>query len=161
MKNKTFTIIVLSLVIGFFLFLIVQKNPTEIQENNIDFVINENEFTVVKSMYCGCCGGYISELGKKGFDVRTIVVEDISPVKEKYNIPGNMQSCHTSFYKGYIIEGHIPIEAIEKLLEEQPDIDGIALPGMPSGSLGMPGQKTEIWTIYSFKDGASSEFMTI
>ncbi|GIW66574.1 MAG: hypothetical protein KatS3mg095_0472 [Candidatus Parcubacteria bacterium] len=53
----------------------------------------------------------------------------------------------------YFIEGHIPIEVIQKLLTEKPDIDGIALPGMPSGSPGMPGFKIYPFKIHSVKNG--------
>jgi len=53
----------------------------------------------------------------------------------------------------------VPAEIIKKLLEEKPEIDGIALPGMPQGSPGMPGIKTEKWTVYGFSAGISSEFM--
>lgn len=122
---------------------------------------NGNQITVFKSQSCGCCSGYINGLERSGFDVTTNVMDDVAPIKSKYNIPPNMRSCHTSVVGGYFVEGHVPIEAINKLLEEQPDIDGIALPGMPSGSPGMPGTKTEIWTIYALSDGKTTEFMTI
>ncbi|MFU0504684.1 DUF411 domain-containing protein [Pseudaminobacter sp. NGMCC 1.201702] len=29
------------------------------------------------------------------------------------------------------MKGHVPLEAIEKLLAERPDISGLAAPGMP------------------------------
>jgi hypothetical protein len=72
-----------------------------------------------------------------------------------------MDSCHTLIIEDYFVEGHIPIEAIEKLLAEQPDIDGITLPDMPSGSPGMPGVKKGDFVIYSVKGGKTSEFMRI
>ncbi len=85
----------------------------------------------------------------------------MSSIKRKYQIPQNMESCHTAVIAGYFVEGHMPIEAIEKLLEEKPDIDGIALPGMPTGSPGMPGQQTEAFKIYALSAGTASEFMTM
>ena len=72
-----------------------------------------------------------------------------------------MQSCHTTILGKYFIEGHVPLEAINKLLKEQPDIDGIALPGMPIGTPGMPGEKEEPYVIYQLIDGKPSVFMTI
>lgn len=81
--------------------------------------------------------------------------------REQFLAPPGMRSCHITVMEGYITEGHIPVEAIEKLLAENPDIDGIVLPGMPSGSPGMPGQQTEDFVIYAIKDGKSSEFLTI
>ncbi len=85
----------------------------------------------------------------------------MTSVREYYQIPEGMESCHTAIINGYFVEGHVPVAAIKKLLEEKPNIDGIALPGMPSGSPGMPGQKNEAFHIYALSDGKSSEFMTI
>ena len=79
----------------------------------------------------------------------------------KHNIPSELESCHTTEVAGYFVEGHVPVEAIDKLLEEKPDIDGIALPGMPAGSPGMGGLKTEDFVIYALKDGEASVFMTL
>ncbi len=72
-----------------------------------------------------------------------------------------MKSCHTTVIEGYFVEGHVPVAAIEKLVAEKPDIDGIALPNMPAGSPGMPGRQTEAFKVYALSDGISSEFMLI
>jgi hypothetical protein len=88
-------------------------------------------------------------------------MRSLQTVKQKYNIPLEMQSCHTTIIGEYFIEGHVPYEAINKLLKEQPNIDGIALPGMPIGTPGMPGEKDEPYVIYQLIDGKSSVFMTI
>jgi len=117
--------------------------------------------TIYKTKSCGCCEGFISELSEGGFDVKLEIKESVFDIKEKFNIPEEMESCHTSFINGYFIEGHVPFEAINKLIEEAPEIDGIALPGMPSGSLGMPGIKEEKFKIYSITDGKASIFMEI
>jgi hypothetical protein len=95
------------------------------------------------------------------FAVKQTDMRSLHTVKKKYNIPLEMQSCHTSILGKYFIEGHVPLEAINKLLKEQPDIDGIALPGMPIGTPGMPGEKEEPFIIYQLVDGKSSVFMTI
>lgn len=81
-------------------------------------------------------------------------------VKEKYQIPPEMESCHTSVIGDYFVEGHMPVEVIDKLLEEKPEINGITLPGMPQGSPGMAGLKSGKWTIYSLSNGQSSEFLS-
>ncbi len=117
--------------------------------------------TVYKSPTCSCCLSHAGYLEEQGFDVETIVDNDTSSIKQKHNIPYNMQSCHTTEIGEYFVEGHMPIEAINKLLSEKPDIDGITLPDMPAGSPGMPGVKREEFVIYSLKDGESSEFMRI
>mgnify|MGYP001128288090 CR=1 FL=1 len=55
------------------------------------------------------------------------------------HLPPEARSCHTTAPADYVVEGHVPFEAVERLLAEPPAIDGIALPGMPSGSPVMPG----------------------
>ena len=116
---------------------------------------------VFKSPSCGCCNGYIAALKNNGFEVKSVNIDDLTPIKEKHNIPSSMQSCHTTILGKYFIESHVPIEAVKKLLQDQPDIDGIALPGMPIGTPGMPGLKESPFVIYQVKDGKYSEFMKI
>ena len=116
---------------------------------------------VFKTPSCGCCYGYVLFLEKEKFKVKQTDMRSLHTIKQKYNIPVEMQSCHTTIMGKYFIEGHVPFEAVEKLLTEQPDIDGIALPGMPIGTPGMPGDKDEPYVIYQLKDGKSSVFMTI
>ena len=147
-KKLTFAILGILIVILSGTYLIKQKNPGI-------------PITIYKTQSCGCCEGFISELTKSGFNVKLDVRDDIIDIKEKYNISEEMESCHTAFINGYFIEGHVPIEAINKLIEESPEIDGIALPGMPSGSLGMPGEKEGKLKIYSITNGEASIFMEI
>jgi hypothetical protein len=128
---------------------------------NVSPQTKENTFTVFKSQSCGCCGGYVSYLTGKNLDVDIKSMPDVEPIKDKYNIPPEMRSCHTTTVDKYFVEGHVPIEAVNKMLNEKPDIDGIALPGMPSGSAGMPGPKTEKFKIYSIKKGKAELFMEI
>ncbi|AJF61748.1 TPA: hypothetical protein HA239_01570 [Candidatus Woesearchaeota archaeon] len=121
---------------------------------------NKPEMIIYKSPTCGCCTGWAGYIADD-YNIKIIENADINSIKAENGIPGNMYSCHTAFVEGYFVEGHVPAEAVEKLLAERPDIDGIALPGMPSGSPGMPGPKNTIWTIYAIKDGQASVFMTI
>lgn len=120
------------------------------------------EITIFKSMSCGCCGIYAQYMEKEGFTVTTPQVDNLNAIKDNKNIPQELRSCHTAEIGDYFVEGHIPLEAIQKLLTEKPDIAGIAMPGMPSGSPGMPGQKTGTWIIYGVNsDGTFQEFMRI
>ena len=122
---------------------------------------DKQKIEVFKTPSCGCCYGYVLFLEEEKFAVKQTDMRSLHTVKKKYNIPLEMQSCHTSILGKYFIEGHVPLEAINKLLKEQPDIDGIALPGMPIGTPGMPGDKEEPFIIYQLVDGKSSVFMTI
>lgn len=117
--------------------------------------------TVYKSPFCGCCEGYIDAMRKEGYDARGINVDDLDAIKAKYGVPDDMASCHTIEIDGYFIEGHVPFAAVTKLLSERPDIDGIAAPGMPGGTPGMPGEKVSPLLIYQVKNGQYSEFMRI
>ena len=124
-------------------------------------VENKQIVEVFKSPSCGCCNGYVLFLEKENFKVKQTDLESIHTIKQKYAIPLEMQSCHTTIIDNYFIEGHVPLEAINKLLKERPDIDGLALPGMPIGTPGMPGDKEEPYVIYQLVDGNFSVFMTI
>lgn len=110
---------------------------------------------VYKTPTCGCCKEYINYLKANGFsvDVREVSDEELENVKKQTQIPGDLWSCHTVFLNNYFVEGHVPVEAINKLTTEKPDINGIALPEMPSGSPGMPGIKLYPFKIHSVKDG--------
>lgn len=112
------------------------------------------EFVLIKSPTCGCCGGHEAYLRAGGIEVRVEVSDDVTAVKDRYRIPADMRSCHTSVVAGYFVEGHVPLAAIEQLLRERPEIDGIALPGMPAGAPGMGGTPEGPLTVYSIKDGA-------
>jgi hypothetical protein len=69
-------------------------------------------------------------------------------------VPEKYQGCHTMFVDDYVVDGHVPVEIVRKLLSERPAIAGITLPGMPAGSPGMVGQKTQTFVIYAVtKDG--------
>ena len=141
--------------IGYFAF------PKNTPTNENEFKSNKLTAKIYKSPNCGCCLEHGNYLDGEGFDVEMNVVNDVEAVKEKHNIPYDMQSCHTTEIEGYFVEGHVPIAAINKLLTEKPDVDGISLPDMPAGSPGMPGVKKEEFVIYSLKDGRSEVFMKI
>lgn len=93
--------------------------------------------------------------------METIYTEDMASIKAGYKIPRDMESCHTTVIGDYFVEGHVPIKAVEKLLNEKPNIEGIALPGMPSGSPGMSGAKVEKFKIYAISNGTARSFMTL
>jgi hypothetical protein len=90
-----------------------------------------------RSASCGCCKKWINHLRDSGFQVIDKIVEDVSVIKNQYQIPYNLRSCHSAQISNYMIEGHVPIQSINKLLRENPSISGIAVPGMPLGSPGM------------------------
>ena len=152
-KLTFFTVLLFSV---FYIFNFVTDKKDALANINTKQVVE-----VFKTPSCGCCYGYVLFLEKEKFKVKQTDMRSLHTIKQMYNIPVEMQSCHTTIMGKYFIEGHVPFEAVEKLLKEQPDIDGIALPGMPIGTPGMPGDKDEPYVIYQLKDGKSSVFMTI
>ncbi len=159
MNKITLTIIVVLAVAGTFYFTSGKSNTSEPVALN-GFGTGQ-KVTIYKDPNCGCCVGYADELKRQGFDVETISTKDMASIKGKYNIPTDKQSCHTITMGNYFIEGHVPMGAVEKLLKEQPDIAGIGLPRMPSGTPGMPGPKRAPYEVYKQKDGEISEYVTI
>ena len=74
---------------------------------------------------------------ESGYSVQVNDDSERAAVRDHYNVPLQIQSCHTAVVDGYIFEGHVPVEEIERLLDERPEIVGLAVIGMPSGSPGM------------------------
>lgn len=95
------------------------------------------QMRVVRSPDCGCCGAWIAHLQDHGFVIEEVLSDDVEAEKDLHAIPGHLRSCHTGFIDGYIIEGHVPANDIQRLLNERPQADGLAVPGMPLGSPGM------------------------
>ena len=123
----------------------------------------EDEIQIYKSSSCGCCGIYANYFQRKGnSDTEVVNLENLNALKKQYGVPSQLQSCHTTIIGDYFVEGHIPLEAVEKLLQEKPDIKGIAMPGMPNGSPGMPGAKKGDFIIYAVNhDGSYEEFVRL
>ena len=115
---------------------------------------------VMKDPNCGCCSAWIDILEHDGFAVTT---EDslgtlLMRFKLKNGIPQEMISCHTARIEGYMIEGHVPTADIRRLLDEQPDAVGLAVPGMPYGSPGMgPEKEREAYDVFLIRRNGSTE----
>jgi len=115
--------------------------------------------TVWKSSTCGCCGAWVSYMRGKGYRVNVNNVADPDSIKRSFGIPSGLYSCHTAKIGNYLIEGHVPAPAVAKLLEQQPDLKGIALPGMPAGSPGMDGP-AGVYRVLGFStDGSTRRFI--
>lgn len=94
---------------------------------------------VFKDAGCGCCGGWIAHMRTNGFSVSAtdVTPQQMDLVKAKAGIGSGTTSCHTAFFDGYVIEGHLPAADVARLLSERPDAIGLSVPGMPAGSPGM------------------------
>lgn len=107
------------------------------------------EITLYKSPSCGCCGSYVEYLRERGGSVVVEEREGMGEIKRMLGVPRHLESCHTATVGGYVVEGHVPADAIRKLLDEKPDIGGISLPEMPAGAPGMGGVKTEPFVVHA------------
>lgn len=92
---------------------------------------------VTKAPTCGCCGAWVDLARRHGFNVEVTDSVDYAGMKQAAEVPADLWACHTAQVDGYVVEGHVPFAAIDKLLSERPDIAGISVPGMPAGSPGM------------------------
>ena len=94
-----------------------------------------------------------------GYTVQVEDVQNLAEVKSRYQVPPELQSCHTAIVDGYIIEGHVPVAEIERLLTERPDITGLAVPGMPIGSPGMEvdGADLQPYDVLAFNESGEFE----
>lgn len=106
---------------------------------------------VVKSPTCGCCQKWIDYMKAQGFAVTVENREEFTDLKRQHGVTQELQSCHTAFVGGYVVEGHVPADLVKKMLAEKPaGVKGLSAPGMPMGSPGMEGPVKERYTVYSF-----------
>ncbi len=105
--------------------------------------------TVHKDPNCSCCAEWVAHLKTAGFPAKVIETADLNAIKTKLGVPDDLAACHTAEIDGYIIEGHVPARAIERLLAERPKAKGLAVAGMPSGSPGMGGAP-EVYDVVLF-----------
>ncbi|MFG6178874.1 DUF411 domain-containing protein [Halomonas sp. THAF12] len=119
------------------------------------------EARLYKSPSCGCCSAYARQLAERGVDVEVVETHDLGGVKQAAGVPYGEGACHTIELEGYVIEGHVPFAAIDRLLEERPDIDGIGLAGMPVGTPGMPGPQQAPFEVKQFDDRRATPWMTL
>ena len=106
--------------------------------------------TVTKSPTCGCCSAWAEIAAREGYDVRPVDVDDITEIKLRLGVPEDLWGCHTAEVDGYVVEGHVPFEAVARLLSERPDVVGIAAPGMPMGSPGMGYDPSARYDVFAF-----------
>jgi hypothetical protein len=98
----------------------------------------------------------MDHLRANGFRVKPIHVDDTGVIRRRQGIPDTLGGCHTAVVEGYAIEGHVPAREIRRLLKERPSAKGLAVPGMPAGSPGMPSKKPQPYDVLLVKrDGTA------
>lgn len=117
--------------------------------------------TLYKSPDCSCCSKYVQYLEQNGFTVNAINETDMDAIKKRYGV-SHVASCHTALVDGYVVEGHVPVGAIRKMLRDKPNIAGISAPGMPQNSPGMGEMKKGTLTIYAVpKNGKEPQVFSV
>src|SRR5688572_14802022 len=81
--------------------------------------------TVQRDPGCGCCLNWVSHLQRAGFKVTVSESSEMQVIKDKKGIPQAVRSCHTGVIDGYVVEGHVPVDDIKRMLKERPAIVGI------------------------------------
>ena len=99
----------------------------------------DDEVTMFKDPYCGCCGKWAEHMREHGFKVKEVISQEMDQIKHQAGVPRALGSCHTAKVGNYIVEGHVPATDVKRMLSEKPAITGISAPGMPMGSPGMEG----------------------
>ena len=112
-------------------------------------------WSVYKTPRGGGCPAWAGGLEKAGYQVSTVDLEDLSAIRKQAGVPAEMEGCHIAAVEGYFLEGHVPLEAIGKLLSERPEVAGLAVPGMPQGSLGMGDDPSASYEVYAVPRTAS------
>ena len=123
-------------------------------------VESASQVTLYKDAQCDCCGAYADYLRDNGFTVAVVETPHLPMMYARYGVPSAFQSCQLAMVDRYLAVGHIPVEVIKRMLAEKPGITGITLPGMPAGSPGMGGSKTEPFNIYALGDGPPKLYAT-
>ena len=117
--------------------------------------------TVYKDPGCGCCKNWIEYLTKHGYQVDARDTPDMPGIKRTLGVPRALTACHTAVVNGYLIEGHVSAEDIDRLLAQKPRIAGLAVPGMPAASPGMDGPRSQHYQVLAFdKNGKTTVFST-
>lgn len=128
---------------------------------NVLLAQSSTTMTVVRDPGCGCCLKWVAHLEQAGFKTTVTESPEMDAVKDRHAVPKAARSCHTGTIGGFVIEGHVPAGDIKRLLQERPNIVGIAVPGMPAGSPGMelPNGRVAPYDVIAFdKAGKTTVF---
>lgn len=111
------------------------------------------EMTIYRDPGCGCCLAWAAHARLAGFRTRIVDASDMASVKRRLGVPAALASCHTAVVGGMVVEGHVPIERIERVLRARPTgVRGLSVPGMPIGAPGMesPDGRRQAYQIFTF-----------
>ena len=108
---------------------------------------------VRKNPGCGCCDAWVDHMKEHGFDVTVVEDPKLYEYKQSLGVPREAVSCHTGIVEGYVVEGHVPADLVQRMLRDKPKITGIGVGGMPMGSPGMEGPRKDAYDVLAFTKG--------
>ena len=161
---KKFHIILVLAVGAVLAFALINKTDRPAASQHANSKGETHAMTIYKTPTCGCCSNYAAYVKARGYLVEVVDMDDLSELKRQNDIPEELTSCHTTLIDGgqYFVEGHIPLEVIDRLMEEKPSIKGIGMPGMPHASPGMAGTKEGPFEIFQVPhDGHIEPYMSL
>lgn len=111
---------------------------------------------------CGCCEAWAAQVAKAfGQAVKIIDDANRASLHKRLGMHPALASCHTALIDGMAFEGHVPIADMKRVLARRPaGVTGLAVPGMPVGSLGMEvsGRAPDKYIVVAFGAGKMSAF---
>ena len=141
-------------ILAFLLVTVLSLGSANAQQSTTDIL-------VYKSPTCGCCTKWVHYLEDNGFQVETRDSTVMDQIKANFGLTDDrLKSCHTALVDGYIIEGHVPVSDIRKLIAEKPSIKGLTAPGMPMNSPGMASIEPKGYDVYSFDENGKVELFS-
>ncbi|HBQ61241.1 MAG TPA: hypothetical protein DD671_16895 [Balneolaceae bacterium] len=156
MSNNKILIIGLLVTAGVAAFLFWPGNSSS------NLLSDKKEVVMYKNQGCQCCTYWGDHMKECDFTVEEVPVPVLMQVKRDNGISQELASCHTAIVDGYVVEGHVPRQEVERLLSERPEgVIGLAVPGMPIGSPGMetPGRTPDNYDVLLVReDGSTSVY---
>jgi hypothetical protein len=134
--------------------------PALLAQSRDAFAEEAKTGTMYKNPECSCCEEYAKYLRDNGYTIKVVATHDLSAIKRQHSVPEQLEGCHTLVIGQYVVEGHVPLKHIDRLLAGKPSIKGISLPGMPQGSPGMTGRKQEPFVIYEIGNDPKKVYAT-
>ena len=142
-----------------------EMTPISAPSDTSSTILKKISATVYKDANCGCCKEWVSYAEDNGLSATAHDVEDLSLFKERYSVPQQMRSCHTTVTTdGFVFEGHVPAKYMAQYLSNTPaQAIGLAVPSMPVGSPGMEyeGKSMPYKVMQLNKDGTTEVYADI
>ncbi|MDH4120256.1 MAG: DUF411 domain-containing protein [Deltaproteobacteria bacterium] len=114
---------------------------------------------VYKDPTCTCCNAWVTYMRQAGYTVNTHDTTDMTAIKQKYHVPPEMRSCHTGVVRGRVLEGHVTVSSVKKMLAGKKSVKGVAVPGMVVGSPGMEGSRVDPYNVMAFDEQGNTEVL--